>query len=161
MGTADACLLGQLLYVEVWIGEVGVDAFHDAFHQSIIVALHLYLVYLFLLSLCPGVLTTDASHVIYQVVDENVQLFHIERLGKEGIGSFLQTFQSVLDLALRGEQDDRNITDVGVCLDILEQCDAIHLRHHHVADDKVVLTREQGLQSFLAVRGIVETIPVT
>ena len=67
--TADTYLLGKFLYIEVGIGKVGVDIFHHAFHQGIVIALYLNLLNLRLLALCSAVFAADASHIIHQVVD--------------------------------------------------------------------------------------------
>ena len=91
LGTADAYIFCQFLNVEVRVGEVLVHIFHHSFHESVVIALYLYLLNLSLLSLRTAVFATDASDIIYQIVDENMKLFHIERFSQKGIGTFAQS----------------------------------------------------------------------
>ena len=59
--TADTHLLGQTLHIEIAVGDILIDGFHDTFHQHLVVAAHLRLVNLFRLSLlCTGILTFQA-----------------------------------------------------------------------------------------------------
>ena len=73
-----------------------------------------------------------------------MEFIHIERLRKIGVGTAFQSFQTVTDFGLRGQQNNGNVTDIGIALDFLQQRDTIHLRHQHIRNHKVVFTRKQG-----------------
>ena len=81
LGTADTHVGGEALDVEVGVRQVGVDGFHDALHQSVVVAFHLDVLYLVLLSLCTGEFASQAAHIVDEVVDEDVQFLHVEGFG--------------------------------------------------------------------------------
>ena len=101
LGTTDTHLLGELLHVEIGILDVLVDTFHDTIHQHIVVAFHLYLLHFLLLCLGTRELTAQTAHIINKVVDEDVQFFHVERLGNESISTTLQSFKTVAHLRAR------------------------------------------------------------
>ena len=148
---ADAHLLRQHVDVEVAVGQVLVDGFHDALHQQLVVALHLGLLHAVGLLLCAAVLAFQALAVVDEALDVHVQLLHVEGLGQEGVGAALQSLQAVAHVGLRGEHDDGDVGDVDVGFDHAQHGEAVHLGHHDVADDHVVVAGQQFAQSLLAV----------
>ncbi len=137
--------------------------FITALHQSIIVALHLDL--LFDLGLCllapeylPRMRRTLSTRLSMRMCDSSI----LKGLARKASAPLLRSLQIRFSTSLF---EVSKMTGISLTLefafDLLEQCDAIHFRHHHVADNKVVLTGEQRLESFLAVEGIVKSIPVT
>ena len=161
LGTADAYVLGQRVDIVAGLRHVGIDRPHDALHQHVVVAFHLYILYALLLLDGTAELAAQPAYVVYQVVNLDVQFLHVERLGNIGIGTRLQALQFVLHLGLRRQHDDGQLRDLRVLLDALQHGDAVHLGHHHVADDEVVVAvRQQHLQALLAVGGVVELVAV-
>ena len=162
LGTADTHLLGQHVDIEVAVGEVLVDGFHDTLHQQLVVALDLGSFHLVGLSLGSRVLTLQALTSLQQVLDVQMQLFHIEGFGQEGVSTTFQTFETIADIGHRGEHDDGYVADVDVGLDHPQHGEAVHLGHHDIADDEVVAVlgsrREQFLQSLATVGTEVELV---
>ena len=80
-----------------------------------------------------------------------MQLFHIKRFGQEGVGSFLQTFQTVGDITFRRQHHHGDVADIHIRLDHPQQREAIHLGHHDIAHHQivllVVLSTQQSAQS--------------
>ena len=156
--TADAYLLGEHIDVEVAVGEVLVDSLHDALHEQLVVTLDLGLFHLVGLLLGTAVLTLQAQARAEQVIDVHAEFLHVERFGEEGVGTALETFETVGDIGLRRQHDDGNMRDVDVGLDHAEHGEAVHLGHHDIADDEVVLVGKQFAQAFLAVSAGAELV---
>ena len=90
-----------------------------------------------------------------------MQLLDRERFGEISISTTLQSLQTVTDIRLRGQHDHRQVVDVSVCAYHAEHREAIHLWHHHVADNQVVVVRQQLAQSVLTITTHGEMIVVT
>ena len=50
--TADTYLFGKFLHIEIRIGKILIDTFHNPIHQIVVIALHLYLFHFLFLFLC-------------------------------------------------------------------------------------------------------------
>ena len=68
---------------------MGIHSFHDTFHQQFVVAFHFLFHHLFLLLLSTRELTLQMERLANKIVDDHMQLIHIERLRQIGIGTFL------------------------------------------------------------------------
>ena len=151
LGSTDAHLLGKHVDIEVAVGEVFVDHLHDTLHEQLVITLHLRLFNTIGLLLGSAVLTLQTLAVMNEVVDNRMKFLHVERLGQEGIGTSLQSLKTIADVGLGCEHDNGKMRDVRISLDHAEHRKAVHLRHHHIAEYKVVLVGKQFLQALLAV----------
>ena len=160
LGTTETDISGKYIDIIFRVGHVGIDRAHDTIHEGIVIAFHLDILHALLLLNSTAELASQTAHIVDEVVNLDVQLVHVERLGDVGIGSALQSLELIFHSSFRGEHDDRQLRDVGVLLDAPQQGDAVHLGHHHIADDEVVGTGEQHLQCLLAVGCVVELVSV-
>ena len=92
---AYANVFSKTLNVEVGVGYMLVYRLHDAVHQLVVVALHLYLFNLVLLFLGARIFSAQPSYVADKIVCKYVQLRHVERLCQEGVCAFLEAFEPV------------------------------------------------------------------
>ena len=150
--SADAHLLGYHIDTQVGITDVLVNHLHHALHQCIIWSLNLPLFHLLLLTLFARKLIFQRAAHGEQVDDGAAQDVHVEWFQNVGICSGLQTFQLVFFSTLGGEQDDRHIVGIDICLQLGAEGGSVHFRHHHVADDEVWLVLQNLVQCHLAVR---------
>jgi hypothetical protein len=70
-------------------------------------------------------------------LDAREDLFDVDRLGEVVLHAELEAANLVLDVGLRGQEDERDRRPVGVLLEPLDQLEAVHLRHLRVGDDQV------------------------
>ena len=78
------------------------------------------------------ILAFQALATMYQVLNVQMQLLHIERLRQECISPTLKTLQTVTHIGLGGQHDDGNITDIDIGLNHTQHGKTIHLGHHHI-----------------------------
>ncbi len=76
----------------------------------------------------------------------------IERLVHEVVGAGLKTGQAIVAAVERGQQDNRNMTRVGVLLELPADLVAIDAGHHDVEQDNVGLRRNSLGNGAAAVR---------
>ena len=88
-----------------------------------------------------------------QVADAAPEHAGREGLGQIGIGTGLITFAPRLIRVLCGEEHDGNMAHLHVLLDTGTEFDAVHHRHHDVADHQVRHRLEDGGPAFGAVLG--------
>ena len=65
-------------------------------------------------------------------LDAGQQLVHAERLGDIIVGTQAEALQNIVLLLLGRQDDDGHHRLYG--LDLLQQSEAIHHRHHHIGD---------------------------
>ena len=89
-----------------------------------------------------------------------MELVDDKGLGKIGVGTLLESFQTVADVALGGKHDDGQVGDIDIGTYETEHGEAVHLGHHHVANHQVVVICKQFLQTILTVSAGSEVIVV-
>ena len=149
--TADADLLGKHVDAQVRVRHVVVDDLHHAVEQAFVGRLHVELLHALLLCLAAAELVLQQLPVVDEVLHGPPQDFDAEGLRQVGVGAAVQPLQVVLLARLGGQQDHGDVVEVDVLLDACAQGDAVHLGHHHVADDEVGRTLEDEFERLLAV----------
>lgn len=137
MGTAYAHLAAELLDVEHRIVDVGVDDGHDFFHKSLVVALHLGSGNLIVIVLHAREFAFELQAVVDDIVNHHIELVNVKRFADVSVGSAVPSGHTVGDVALGAQQDNGHMVGAGVGFELLEQCQTVHLWHHHIAHHEV------------------------
>ena len=112
---------------------------HNTFHQRVVIAFHHHILHSFLLFLRTCELAAQSSDIVDKVVDENMQFLHVERFGQISIRPLLESLHAIAHFRLRREQDNRDVANIGITLELFEERQSIHLRHHDIANHQVVI----------------------
>ena len=84
--------------------------------------------------------------------DAKSQYRQTKRFGDVVGSPLFESLHDILLATLGRKQDNRNMRIVDITLDLAEQLEAVHHRHHHVADDKThVLVLCQDIEGFLTI----------
>jgi hypothetical protein len=89
--------------------------------------------------------------------DTRAQDVRVERLGQVIVGAHLDALDDAVGVVERGDQDHRQVHEsrIGVGAQVLQQLEAVHLRHHDVEQHQVVRRGLEHRQRIAAVdRGL-------
>ena len=148
---AQAHGLGQLLHVEVAVGEAFVHRLHYALHELRVVTIKLDGLHGAFLLLHAGELPAHAVAVGYERGGGGQQLVDVEWLVDVGVGPVAKPVDVRLVLHLGGEQYYGYVARLGVVLKAAQQREAVHLGHHHIAHHEVWQAVGDGLEGLAAI----------
>src|SRR5690606_9987675 len=92
--------------------------------------------------------------------DPGHQLGHVERLGDVVVGAELEAPDAVFRQTTSRQEDDGRVAGGGMAADAMQSGQSIHPRHHDVEEYQVRRLVDRLLESFLAVEGGGDVIPL-